>query len=201
MGVVIWTAPPGTTGLIFDCDGTLADTMPVHFQAWAAMLAPHGVEFPEAQFYALAGMPSPMIVRLLADEQGIAITDDHIARLVVEKEQGYVTTIDSVVPIEPVVEIARRHRGVLPMAVASGGHRWVVNETLTAIGILDWFDAIVGADDTERHKPEPDAFLEAARRLGVEAAGCVVFEDAELGLEAARRAEMLPVDIRPWRAE
>ena len=95
----------------------------------------------------------------------------------------------------------RRYRGVLPMAVASGGHRLGRHETLAAIGILDWFDAIVGADDTERHKPEPDAFLEAARRLGVEPAGCVVFEDAELGLEAARRAHMLPVDIRPWRAE
>ena len=196
-----WTAPPGATGLIFDCDGTLADTMPVHFAAWAAMLAPHGVEFPESQFYALAGMPSPMIVRLLAEEQGVPITDDHIARMVIEKEQGYVTTIESVVPIEPVVDVARRHRGVLPMAVASGGHRWVVNETLSAIGIADWFGAIVGAEDTERHKPEPDAFLEAARRLGVAPEGCVVFEDAELGLEAARRAGMLPIDIRPWRAE
>jgi len=105
------------------------------------------------------------------------------------------------VPIEPVVDVARRHRGVLPMAVASGGHRWVVNETLSAIGIADWFGAIVGAEDTERHKPEPDAFLEAARRLGVAPEGCVVFEDAELGLEAARRAGMLPIDIRPWRAE
>lgn len=196
----MWTAPPGTTGLIFDCDGTLADTMPVHFAAWAAMLAPHGVEFPEAQFYAMAGMPSSTIVRLLADEQGVPITDDHIAQLVVEKEQGYVTTIDRVVAIEPVVEVARRYRGVVPLAVASGGHRWVVTRTLAAIGILDWFDAIVGADDTERHKPEPDAFLEAARRIGAEPAGCVVFEDADLGLEAARRAAMLPVDIRPWRA-
>jgi beta-phosphoglucomutase family hydrolase len=195
---VTWTAPPGTVGLIFDCDGTLADTMPVHYKAWAAMLAPHGIEFPEQEFYALAGMPSTKIVQLLAAEQGVVVPDDVIAQMVVEKEQDYLLTVTAVQPIGPVVEIASRYRGVLPMAVASGGHRWVVDKTLEAIGVTDWFDAVVGAEDTELHKPEPDVFLEAARRLGVEPVGCVVFEDADLGMEAARRAGMLGVDVRPW---
>jgi HAD superfamily hydrolase (TIGR01509 family) len=86
------------------------------------------------------------------------------------------------------------------MAVASGGERWVVTRTLTTLGVLDWMDAVVCAEDTERHKPDPDVFLEAARRIGVEPSACAVFEDADLGLEAARRAGMLPLDIRPWRA-
>lgn len=195
---VTWTPPAGTTALIFDCDGTLADTMPVHFTAWRAMLEPHGIAFPEDVFYALAGMPSNKIVARLAAEQGIELPSEAIDQMVADKEQGYVATIAGVQPIEPVVAVARAARGRLPMAVASGGHRWVVRKTLEAIGVGDWFDAIVGAEDTERHKPEPDVFLEAARQLGVAPEGCVVFEDAEFGLEAARRAGMLGVDVRPW---
>jgi beta-phosphoglucomutase family hydrolase len=195
---VTWTTPAGTAALIFDCDGTLADTMPVHFTAWRAMLQPYGIAFPEDVFYALAGMPSTKIVARLAAEQGIELPSDAIDQMVVDKEQGYVATITSVQPIEPVVAVARAARGVLPMAVASGGHRWVVRKTLEAIGVGDWFDALVGAEDTERHKPEPDVFLEAARRLGVAPEGCVVFEDAEFGLEAARRAGMTGIDIRAW---
>jgi HAD superfamily hydrolase (TIGR01509 family) len=196
---VTWIPPAGTTGLIFDCDGTLADTMPVHFAAWRQMLAPYGIDFPEDVFYALAGMPSPQIVARLAAEQSIELPEGTIERMGVEKEQDYVAAIGRVLPIEPVVAVARQYRGILPMAVASGGHRWVVHKTLEAIGVGDWFEVLVGAEDTERHKPEPDVFLEAARRLGVAPAGCVVFEDGEFGLEAARRAGMLDVDIRPWR--
>jgi len=195
---VSWTPPAGTTALIFDCDGTLADTMPVHYVAWRAMLLPYGIDFPEDVFYALAGMPSTQIVARLAAEQGIELPEGAIDQMVVDKEQGYVATIASVQPIEPVVAVARAARGTLPMAVASGGHRWVVRKTLEAIGVGDWFDAVVGAEDTERHKPEPDVFLEAARRLGVAPEGCVVFEDGEFGLEAARRAGMTGIDIRLW---
>ncbi len=99
-------------------------------------------------------------------------------------------------PIDKVVEIARRGRGVLPMAVASGGHRRMVEMTLQQIGILDWFPVVVTAEDTVRHKPEPDVFLEAARRLGAAPKDCTVYEDTDLGLEAARRAGMGFVDIR-----
>jgi HAD superfamily hydrolase (TIGR01509 family) len=86
----------------------------------------------------------------------------------------------------------------LPIAVASGGYRDTITHTLDQLGIRDWFDAMVVAEDTPRHKPEPDVFLEAARRLGVKATGCVVFEDTEIGLEAARRAGMTGIDVRNW---
>ena len=94
--------------------------------------------------------------------------------------------------------VGRDFRHVLPMAVASGGYRAVVERTLSFIGVAEWFAAVVCAEDTPRHKPEPDVFLEAARRLGVAPAGCVVFEDTDIGLEAARRAGMTGVDVRPW---
>lgn len=191
-----WTPPPGTTGLIFDCDGTLADTMPAHYKAWLAMLGRYGIPFPETRFYAMGGMPTASIIRVLADEAGVIVTD--VEAMVREKEQGFLTHLDAVTLIEPVVRIAREHRGKLPIAVASGGYRDTITRTLDRVGIRDWFDAMVVAEDTARHKPEPDVFLEAARRLGAVAAACVVFEDTDIGLEAARRAGMVGVDVREW---
>ena len=192
----IWTPPPGTTGLIFDCDGTLADTMPAHYKAWTAMLDRHGIPFPEPRFYALGGVPTAQIIRILAAEHGVAVTD--LAAMVREKEQGFLVHLDAVTLIEPVARVAASHRGKLPLAVASGGYRDTITRTLDRLAIRYWFDALVTAEDTPRHKPEPDVFLEAARRLGVSAAGCVVFEDTDIGLEAARRAGMRGVDVRRW---
>jgi beta-phosphoglucomutase family hydrolase len=191
-----WTPPPGTHALIFDCDGTLADTMPAHYQAWLAMLGKYGIPFPEPKFYAMGGMPTAQIIRLLAADAGVAVTD--VDAMVQEKEQGFLKHLDAVKLIEPVVTIAAAYRGKMPIAVASGGYRDTITRTLDRLAIRDWFDAMVTAEDTPRHKPEPDVFLEAARRLGVGATGCVVFEDTDIGLEAARRAGMVEVDVRPW---
>jgi HAD superfamily hydrolase (TIGR01549 family) len=189
-----WIAPPGTAGLIFDCDGTLADTMPSHYRAWVKILGEYGIPFPEDRFYSLGGMPTSKIIQLLSGEQGIVIDD--LDALVHAKESAYVEFMSEIRIIEQVAAIARANRGKLPQAVASGGYREVVKQTLVQIGIGDWFDAIVCAEDTAKHKPEPDVFLEAARRLGVDPVKCVVFEDTDLGMEAARRAGMIGVDVR-----
>jgi HAD superfamily hydrolase (TIGR01509 family) len=194
---MIWTPPPGTTALIFDCDGTLADTMPAHYAAWTRTLNRYGIPFPEDRFYSLGGMPTGRIITLLAGEHGVPIHD--LDAMVHEKESAFLELLAEIRPVEPVVAVAAAQRGRLPAAVASGGYRAVVRQTLALIGVLDWFPVVVCAEDTPRHKPEPDVFLEAARQLGVAAAGCVVFEDTDLGLEAARRAGMMGVDIRPWR--
>ncbi|MCE9561905.1 MAG: HAD-IA family hydrolase [Planctomycetes bacterium] len=191
-----WTPPAGTAGLIFDCDGTLADTMPAHYKAWTAMLEPHGIPFPETRFYAMGGMPTAQIIRVLAADVGVTVAD--VDALVHIKEQAFLTYLDAVVAIEAVVAIAAAHRGKLPIAVASGGYRDTITRTLDRIEIRHWFDVMVTAEDTARHKPEPDVFLEAARRLGVAAKACVVFEDTDIGLEAARRAGMHGVDVRGW---
>lgn len=181
------------TALIFDCDGTLVDTMPAHFAAWKATLEPLGIIFTEAKFYSLAGVPTEAIVTRLAAEQGVAVD---VAKTCADRDARFDAMAGQIGPIEPVLAIARAHRGRLPMAVASGSTRATVLRSLDTLGILGWFDTIVAAEDTEKHKPEPDVFLEAARRLGVEPAGCRVYEDADLGLEAARRAGMEGVDIR-----
>jgi beta-phosphoglucomutase family hydrolase len=191
-----WAPPAGTAGLIFDCDGTLADTMPAHYMAWTTMLHRHGIPFTEERFYQLGGVPTAQIIRILSHESGVPAVD--VDRMVCEKESAFLATLHAIEPLEAVVAVAAEYRGKLPMAVASGGYRETITRTLDQLGIRDWFDALVTAEDTERHKPEPDVFLEAARRLGVEPAGCVVFEDTDIGLEAARRAGMRSVDVREW---
>jgi HAD superfamily hydrolase (TIGR01509 family) len=181
------------SALIFDCDGTLADTMPAHYLAWVEILRPHGVTFPEARFYAMGGMPTGKILETLFAEVGKVPDVEALTR---QKEQAFIAKAGNIRPIDKVVDIARRARGHTPMAVASGGHRHMVEMTLRQLGILDWFPVLVAAEDTARHKPEPDVFLEAARRLGVAPEHCTVYEDTDLGIEAARRAGMRWVDVR-----
>ena len=189
-----WTPPPGTRGLIFDCDGTLADTMPAHYRAWLGMLDKYGIPFPETRFYELGGVPTAKIVRILSDESGVPAGDvDEMSR---EKEEAFLANLHAVRPLERVVATAAAYRGKLPIAVASGGYRDTITRTLNQIGVGDWFDATVFAEDTSRHKPDPDVFLEAAKRLGVPPETCVVFEDTDIGIEAARRAGMQFVDVR-----
>jgi beta-phosphoglucomutase-like phosphatase (HAD superfamily) len=196
MNHTTWTAPPGTAALIFDCDGTLADTMPAHYKAWLALLGRFNIPFPEPRFYAMGGMPTASIIRVLAGEAGVPVTD--VDALVHEKEQLFLTHLGAVTRIEPVIAVAAAHRGRLPLAVASGGYRDTITRTLNQVLLCDWFDALVTAEDTVRHKPDPDVFLEAARRLGAQPGRCVVFEDTDIGMEAARRAGMAGVDVRPW---
>lgn len=178
---------------IFDLDGTLADTMPVHWRAWQDMAARHGVVFPIERFYGLGGVPTITIARLLVEEQGLAIDP---ARLATDKEAAFLARFDEVGPLEPVVALARRHAAAAPIAVATGSRREVAERTLAKIGLRALFEVVVAAEDTARHKPDPDVFLEAARRLGASPADCAVYEDTDLGLEAARRAGMTPVDVR-----
>jgi beta-phosphoglucomutase family hydrolase len=181
--------------IIFDCDGTLVDSMPVHFLAWHETMTKYGIRFPEDRFYALGGMPSHRIIELLSREQNIPMDANSVAH---EKEMAFLDRIDMLVPIEPVLTVARQSRGQKPIAVASGGFRNIIMRQLTQIAMDDWFDAVVTAEDTQRHKPEPDVFLEAARRMGIAPENCLVFEDADLGVEAARRANMPCIDVRTF---
>lgn len=180
-------------GLIFDCDGTLADTMPLHYEAWIATLAEFKLSLDEDRFYALGGWPSKSVAELLIIESHL--TADPSA-IVDRKEARFLTMLDRVTPIEPIVAEARAARGRLPMAVATGATSDVCLRILQTIGIADWFDTVVAADHVSKHKPEPDVFLEAARRMGVDPKRCLVYEDADPGVEAARRAGMDWVDVR-----
>ena len=181
--------PHGDFGAyIFDCDGTLADTMPLHYRAWTRVVTALGGHFPEDLFYRLGGRSTEEIFAVLRDQQGLDVPD--IARATVLKERYFLELLPAVRPIAAVVEIARQAYGRLPLAVASGGPRSNVVPTLEALGIARLFAAIVCVEDYARAKPWPDPFLEAAGRLGVAASACLVFEDSPLGIEAAEAAGM-----------
>ncbi len=174
-------------GYIFDCDGTIADTMPVHYRAWMKTLEEFGGTFPEDLFYQWGGRPSADIVASLNEMQGLSLDIDETVH---RKERHYLAAVHEVQPVVPVLEIARRMHGVKPLAIASGGHRELVVASLTAIGILDMFDALVCFEDYDRGKPFPDPFLVAAKKIGVPPEDCLVFEDSPTGVEAAKAAGM-----------
>jgi beta-phosphoglucomutase family hydrolase len=189
---------PHIQALIFDCDGTLADSMPLHYEAWRETLAELGGHFPEQLFYDTAGMHSEAITQVLNQQYGYSFDP---RATVVAKETRFIQKISHIQPIEPVIAIAKAYRGRLPMAVGSGGELPIVRQVLAAIGLTDFFDTIVTSEQVPHGKPAPDIFLEAARRMNVEPRYCQVFEDGDSGLEAARRAGMVAVDIRPFVAK
>ena len=183
------------TAILFDCDGTLADTMPAHYRAWLHVTKHHGILFDEDRFYALGGRPTRDILATLANEASIEIDLDHASEM---KETAFLEQVKHVKAIDPVIAALRRAHGHLPVAVVTGGYRDVCEKILLQIGIREFFDCIVASEDTNRHKPHPDPFLEAARRLGVAPEGCLVWEDSDLGIEAARQAGMSWIDVRSF---
>jgi HAD superfamily hydrolase (TIGR01509 family) len=173
---------------IFDCDGTLADTMPLHYRAWTRIVAELGGAFPKELFYEWGGTPTAQILILLRDQYGLKVGD--VQRAAERKEEYFLEMIREVKPIEAVLQIARRWHGIKPMAVASGGFRRQIEQTLDALGIRCLFNTVVCVEDYARGKPYPDPFLEAARRMNVLPAECLVFEDSPQGVQAAEAAGM-----------
>ena len=172
---------------IFDCDGTLADTMGLHYEAWKMALEPHGADLPEDLYYSWGGRPTREIIEAINEMQGLFMDADVMVR---HKEGLYHSLVPEAKAIEPVVAFARSMHGVKPLAVASGGGRQAVTATLEGLGILSLFDAIVTSEDYANGKPSPDPYLTAASRLGVRPEGCRVSEDTELGRESALAAGM-----------
>jgi len=183
------TPAPGYKALIFDLDGTLVDSMPAHFKSWCKALEVQGHRgvFPEDVFYAMGGRPTRDIVEVLNGEQGLNLDPAAVAY---SKKKAFLEHLDKVELIPEVADVVRAHRGKIPMAIASGGSREVVEKTLQQLGISDWFDEVVSCTEVEKGKPAPDVFLEAASRLGVAPGDCVVYEDARPGILAAREAGM-----------
>lgn len=184
----------GYAALIFDLDGTLVNSMPAHFDSWCLALEEHGAPgiFPEDVFYAMGGRPTRDIVAILNGEQGLNLDPDAVSYA---KRKNFLKVLGQVTENEVVCDFARQNRGHVPMAVASGGTRHVVEITLKTLGLSDLFDEVITADDVTNGKPAPDIFLEAAKRLGVEPSRCVVFEDGEPGILAAQLAGMEVVTV------
>jgi HAD superfamily hydrolase (TIGR01509 family) len=189
--------PPGEFGAyLFDCDGTIADSMPLHYVAWKKTLAENNCDFPETLFYEWGGMPTDKIVAQLNKMHGLNMSVEHV---VTTKERRFYDLLPTLKVIPEVLEHIDDKHGRIPFAVVSGGTRESVSKTLTILGLLDRFPILVCADDYTRGKPDPQAYLMAAEQLGVAPARCLVFEDTELGIQAACAAGMQWVKIpAPW---
>lgn len=186
-------------GYIFDLDGTLIDTMPVHYRAWEKAFQNEGLQgrLDEDYFYALGGVPSIQVAELMAAKHGLAIGSP--VGVAEQKEEIYrdYLTVDIVSPIDPVVTFAREVAKTRPIAIATGGTPDVAFPSLKSAGLDGLFKVVVTPLDVApgRGKPHPDMYLEAARRLGVDPARCLVFEDAEPGRRAALAAGMQVVMV------
>jgi beta-phosphoglucomutase-like phosphatase (HAD superfamily) len=185
--------PDFIRALIFDCDGTLVDSMPLHMRAWEYAITANGGRWDLGFFTLRKGIPEKDIVALYNVQFGTALDP---AATVGIKHQFFRARAFQLKPIQRVIDIVMKYHGRLPMAIASGGIRENVDLQLEILHIKHCFQAILTADDALKPKPDPDIFIEAAKRLGIAPEHCQVFEDGDLGLEAARTAGMLPTDIR-----
>jgi len=185
--------PDFIKGLIFDCDGTLVDSMPFHMKAWEHVITAGGGPWDFEFIFSKKGMPEAEIVALYNSQFARALDPVNTVRA---KHEYFRAHASEFRPIPHVLDVVLRYRGVLPMAVVSGGVQEIVSLELEALHIRECFKAILTADDDIKPKPAPDIFLEAAGRIGIAPGLCQVFEDGDLGLQAARLAGMLATDIR-----
>ncbi|WP_372935944.1 HAD family hydrolase [Mariniphaga sediminis] len=179
---------PKAKALIFDLDGTLADTMPVHFQAYKNILQDYGIEFTPKLFGTLAGVPAVDTIRKLNEQFGTNMVPEEVGHF---KEGEYEKIMYKMKPVEPVVELVKEYHGRLPMAVGTGGYKRLAWKTLEILGLDKYFEILVSAEDVKHPKPHPETFLKCAELLGVQPEVCQVFEDGDPGIQAATAAGMI----------
>ena len=193
----ILSVDPRAKGLIFDIDGTISDTMPIHLIAYQKTALEYGFEITSELFYSMSGIPAFQTSAILKEKFGKDFDPQEFAH---KKETHFLKNIHLAKPIEPVVRIIREYSGKLPMACGTGGTRFYALRTLELAGVLSYFEHIVTAEDVVHHKPHPDTFLKAAELIGVPPPFCQVFEDSHLGIQAAESAGMIATDILPYLA-
>ena len=183
---------PNAKALIFDIDGTLADTMPIHYIVWKNAVKPYGIDFTRELFEEMAGLPIKESIIELNERFGTSMDPVEVGE---RKEKEVFDHIHLMKPIQPVCDLVLKYAGKIPMALGTGGQRENAWKVIDAIGLRKYFEILVAAEDVENHKPAPDTFLRSAEQLGVDPKDCQVFEDGKRGLEAAIAAGMIATDV------
>jgi beta-phosphoglucomutase-like phosphatase (HAD superfamily) len=186
---------PRAKALIFDLDGTLSDSLPVHIASWHVVCQQLNCTFDERIIVEMTGAPTISFAERIKEEQNLAIDPEQIVKM---KQQEFWKNISLIKPQMAVINLMKSAYGRIPLAVGMGASRMSAMLQLQELGIESFFDTIVTADDVTSHKPEPDTFLQCALNLKVEPKHCQVFEDGELGMTAARKAGMMLTDVRPF---
>jgi beta-phosphoglucomutase family hydrolase len=182
--------PEGTfNAYLYDCDGTLADTMEAHIEAWVEECQARGVNLDGKLIHELAGMPATTTVEEINRRYHSNLNPKEIAQA--KEDRFYEHFLDRIKPIPPLVEnLKEAVKKGIRIAVVSGGRKRIVQETLKIIGIDHLVEVVICAEDVKNGKPDPEPFLMAAEKLGVTPDHCLVFEDADLGIQSAERAGM-----------
>ena len=186
---------PKARALIFDLDGTLADTMPVHFWAYKNILIDFGIEFTPQLFATLAGIPAVNTIEKLNEMFGTHMDPEKIGHL---KESEYEKIMHKMKPVEPVIELVKKYYGKLPMAVGTGGYHRLAWKTMNILGLDKYFNILVSAEDVKNSKPAPDTFLKCAELMHVDPTVCEVFEDGDPGIKAAQAAGMMATMVTDY---
>ncbi len=187
------TLPEGDfQAYLFDCDGTVADSMPLHLVAWQTALAEFDCTFTAQQFYGWGGLPAEIVIEKLNAEQGLHM---YAAIVAERKEELYYEMLPQLKAVPEVLEQVLAAQGKVRTAIVSGSTLESVTASLQTLGLLDQFDVLVCAGDYAEGKPSPEPFLLAAERLGIAPERCLVFEDAEPGIVAATAAGMKSVKV------
>lgn len=187
--------PEGSfSAYLFDCDGTIVDSMPLHYIAWQKVLAKWDCKFDEERFYAWGGIPTATIVAKLNEQQGLSMPVEEVAQ---QKEQVFYELLPKLKAIPEVLEHIEAQYGRTLFAVVSGSTRESVTASLSAVKLLDRFSTLVCSEDYAKAKPDPEAYLLAASILNVPPELCLVFEDTDMGIQAATAAGMASVRVPP----
>jgi beta-phosphoglucomutase family hydrolase len=186
---------PEAKALIFDLDGTLSDSLPVHLATWNKIGDKYGFNFDPNILHEMTGRPTIEFALRVVEQYGVQEKPETLVKM---KQESFWELAHLLKPVDELVSIVKAYYGKLPMAIGTGASRISAEVQLKKLGLTKYFDAIVSANDVTKHKPEPETFLECARLMNVEPKFCQVFEDGVLGIAAANTAGMMVTDVRPF---
>lgn len=190
------TIPPSVKGIIFDLDGTLINSMPLHFEAYCHVLSEYGVEYDWETFTGWAGIPSDRTFELIKER--FNVNDMDVIQACEEKRRYYAGNVEKATIIEPIFQIAKEYFGRLPMSIGTGSHFEMANKSVKELGLDKYIPILVTYEDVEKPKPYPDTFIKCAELMDVAPEDCIVFEDGVPGIQAAEAAGMQVIDVRDY---